>query len=314
MHEYDQRQMRRHHIIEQRKKEIYEVIPQYKEIENRIASESIKLGIASLSGNPLSSDAIDGLKETIEDLKRQKKLLLTSAGYSINYLDPNYECPYCKDTGFIGNEPCHCFKKAKIESIYKNTTAKMLNKDETFENISHEYQIGEDLRRFISAEKTCREFVDNFEFEYKNLLFKGNPGTGKTFLSNCIANALIQKGYTILYFSSESLFENISSYVFSKDKSLMNNPLNDIYSCDLLIIDDLGSEFTNQFVISELFSIINERHMMKKHTIISTNLETKDIPERYTERTFSRINAYYDAYDLEGEDIRKYKKRIEQRK
>ena len=312
MQEYDRRQMDRHRLIEARKKEIYEVLPEYRELENKIASESIKAGLASLSGG---SDAdTESLKDTIEELKRKKGLLLTGAGYSINYLNPPYICPDCKDTGFIGTEMCHCFKQAKLDSTYRQSNAKMLLKEETFENISHEYHTGEELTHFIEAEKASRNLVANFEFEHGNILFKGTAGTGKSYLSNCIANALIQKGYSVIYFSAVSLFEKISSYKFGKDKYFTDNPLQDIYTCDLLVIDDLGSELTNQFVCSELFSIVNERHLRDKSTVISTNLDYSEISLRYTERTFSRIYSYYDVFDLSGNDIRVYKKRIEQRK
>ena len=312
MQEYDRRQMDRHRLIEARKKEIYEVLPEYRELENKIASESIKAGLASLSGG---SDAdTESLKDTIEELKRKKGLLLTGAGYSINYLNPPYICPDCKDTGFIGTEMCHCFKQAKLDGTYRQSNAKMLLKEENFENISHEYHTGEELTHFIEAEKASRNLVANFEFEHGNILFKGTAGTGKSYLSNCIANALIQKGYSVIYFSAVSLFEKISSYKFGKDKYFTDNPLQDIYTCDLLVIDDLGSELTNQFVCSELFSIVNERHLRDKSTVISTNLDYSEISLRYTERTFSRIYSYYDVFDLSGNDIRVYKKRIEQRK
>jgi len=299
--------MERHRLIEQRKKEIYEAIPQYKEIENQIASESIKAGIAALS----SESALNGLNDTIDELARKKNLLLTQAGYSINYLNPPYICPYCKDTGFIGSERCHCFKQAVLEHTYMQSNAMTLLKNETFDNISHEYHTGEELTNFLEAEKASRNLVANFDYDHTNILFKGTAGTGKSFLSNCIANELIKNGYSVIYFSSVALFEKLSSYKFSKDKSFMDNPLKDIYSCDLLVIDDLGSELTNQFVISELFSIINERFLRKRSTVISTNLNFNDISERYTERTFSRLYSYYDVYDLSGNDVRVYKKRFE---
>ena len=304
--------MERHRLIEKRKKEIYETIPEYRDIDNKIASESIKAGLAALSTNaPADTEA---LTDAIEELTRKKALLLTGAGYSINYLNPPYVCPDCKDTGYIGNEVCHCFKQAMLDNTYQQSNASMLLKEENFDTLSHEYHTGEELTKFIEAEKASINFVLNFETENTNILFKGTAGTGKSFLSNCIANELIKKGYSVIYSSSVSLFEKISSYTFSKDKSSLDNPLKDIYTCDLLVIDDLGSELTNQFVCSELFSIVNERHLRDKSTVISTNLDFSEISARYTERTFSRLYSYYDIYDLSGNDVRIYKKRIENRK
>ena len=312
MHIYDRRQMERYRLIEQRKKEIYEKIPKYREIDNKIASESIKAGLASLSGNSASDSA--SLTDTIEDLKRQKGLLLIGAGYSINYLNPDYVCKDCKDTGYIGNEICHCFKQAMLDLTYRQSNAKMLLKEENFDTLSHEYHTGEELTKFIEAEKAARNLVANFDSIHGNILFKGTAGTGKSFLSNCIANELIQRGCSVIYFSSVSLFEKISSYTFNKDKNNTDNPLKDIYTCDLLVIDDLGSELTNQFVCSQLFSVVNERHLRNKSTVISTNLDLSELSARYTERVFSRLYSYYDIYDLSGNDVRIYKKRIENRK
>ena len=312
MHIYDRRQMERYRLIEQRKKEIYEKIPKYREIDNKIASESIKAGLASLSGNSTSDSA--SLTDTIEDLKRQKGLLLIGAGYSINYLNPDYVCKDCRDTGYIGNEICHCFKQAMLDLTYRQSNAKMLLKEENFDTLSHEYHTGEELTKFIEAEKAARNLVANFDSIHGNILFKGTAGTGKSFLSNCIANELIQRGCSVIYFSSVSLFEKISSYTFNKDKNNTDNPLKDIYTCDLLVIDDLGSELTNQFVCSQLFSVVNERHLRNKSTVISTNLDLSELSARYTERVFSRLYSYYDIYDLSGNDVRIYKKRIENRK
>ncbi len=312
MHIYDRRQMERYRLIEQRKKEIYEKIPKYREIDNKIASESIKAGLASLSGNSASDSA--SLTDTIEDLKRQKGLLLIGAGYSINYLNPDYVCKDCRDTGYIGNEICHCFKQAMLDLTYRQSNAKMLLKEENFDTLSHEYHTGEELTKFIEAEKAARNLVANFDSIHGNILFKGTAGTGKSFLSNCIANELIQRGCSVIYFSSVSLFEKISSYTFNKDKNNTDNPLKDIYTCDLLVIDDLGSELTNQFVCSQLFSVVNERHLRNKSTVISTNLDLSELSSRYTERVFSRLYSYYDIYDLSGNDVRIYKKRIENRK
>ncbi len=312
MHIYDRRQMERYRLIEQRKKEIYEKIPKYREIDNKIASESIKAGLASLSGNSASDSA--SLTDTIEDLKRQKGLLLIGAGYSINYLNPDYVCKDYRDTGYIGNEICHCFKQAMLDLTYRQSNAKMLLKEENFDTLSHEYHTGEELTKFIEAEKAARNLVANFDSIHGNILFKGTAGTGKSFLSNCIANELIQRGCSVIYFSSVSLFEKISSYTFNKDKNNTDNPLKDIYTCDLLVIDDLGSELTNQFVCSQLFSVVNERHLRNKSTVISTNLDLSELSSRYTERVFSRLYSYYDIYDLSGNDVRIYKKRIENRK
>lgn len=312
MHEYDVRQMQRHRLIEQRKKEIYDNIPAYREIDNEIASVSIKMGMAALSDENIS---VEELSDKIEALRTRKQLLLTEAGYSINYLDPPYQCSFCKDTGFTGSEMCHCFRQAILDCSYKQTSIKALLEEENFDTLSHEYHTGEELTRFIKAEETSRKLVDEFGKTYMNILFMGTVGTGKSFLSNCIANELIKKGHSVIYFSAVSLFDSISSYKFQKgSKDPSENPTGDIYNCDLLVIDDLGSEVVNSFVCSELFTIINERHLRHKDTVISTNLSLTDLNERYSGRIFSRMYSYYEICSLSGNDIRVHIKRFENRK
>lgn len=310
LHEYDVRQMDRHRLIEERKKEIYEKIPGYKELDNEIASVSIKSAMAALSDGASTDD----LSERIEKLRTEKKLLLTGAGYSVNYLEPPYICSYCKDTGYIGTEICHCFKQAMLDYSYKQTTIKSLLAEENFDTLSHEYHTGEELTRFIRAEEAAHRMVDTIDTDYMNILFMGSVGTGKSFLSNCIANELIKKGHSVIYFSSESLFDNLSAYKFKKPgREVSDSLINDLYTSDLLIIDDLGSEMNNSFVSSELFSIINERHLRHKNTVISTNYTLQQLSTEYSSRIFSRIYSYYEIYSLsfDGTDIRVYKKRNE---
>lgn len=312
LHEYDERQKNRQTLIIERKKEIYEKLPEYKVLDNKIASESIRMGIAALS----EGASTDELADVIEDLRIKKNLLLTEAGYSINYLEPPYVCPFCKDTGYVGNnELCSCFKQAILDFSYEQSNIKDMLSKENFDTLSHEYHTGEDLTRFMAAEKVARNFVANFDVEYKNLLFYGAVGTGKSFLSNCIANELLKSGHSVIYFSASSLFETISSYKFKKSgKEVSERTMSDIYNCDLLVIDDLGTELTNQFVITELFSILNERYLNRKSTVISSNYSLAEIDDKYTNAIFSRIYSRYEICELSGTDIRVYKKRIENRK
>ena len=151
--------------------------------------------------------------------------------------------------------------------------------------------------------------------DYQNLLFYGTVGTGKSFLSNCIASELIKKGHSVIYFSSGDLFSKISEYAFRKNgKTSDTSPYEEIYNCDLLVLDDLGTELTNSFVISQLFTCLNERHLRRKSTIISTNLVMDYLRDRYDDRIFSRIISNYDVCKLSGQDVRIYKKRMMNRK
>lgn len=309
---YNRRRLDARKQLEERTREIYEKLTEYKHLDELTASISVSQGKKRLTGE---IDTLDELKDILEDLNRQKKLLLTAAGYSVNYLDPVYTCSYCKDTGFIEGEKCHCFKQAMLDMLYEQSNIREVLLNESFEDISFAYQQGDDLLRLQNAVNNSKKFVENFDLDYQNLLFYGTVGTGKSFLSNCIASALIEKGHSVIYFSAGDLFAKISEYAFRKNgRDSDSNPYEDIYNCDLLVLDDLGTELTNSFVVSQLFTCLNERHLRRKSTIISTNLPMEDLRDRYSDRIFSRIISNYDICKLSGQDVRIYKKRMTNRK
>lgn len=309
---YNRRRLDARKLLEERTQEVYDKLPEYKELDELTATLSVQQGKKNILGE---SNALDELKDILEDLNRQKKLLLTGAGYSVNYLDPVYTCSYCKDTGFIDGEKCHCFKQAMLNMLYEQSNIREVLLNESFDDVSYEYQQGEDLTRLQNAVEKSKNFTKNFDLDYQNLLFYGTVGTGKSFLSNCIANALIKKGHSVIYFSAGDLFAKLSEFAFRKNgKEPGTNPYEDIYNCDLLVLDDLGTELTNSFVVSQLFTCLNERHLRRKSTVISTNLPLEDLRDRYSDRIFSRIVSNYDICKLSGQDVRIYQKRMTNRK
>ncbi len=309
---YNRRRLDARKLLEERTREVYDKLPEYKNLDELTATLSVQQGKKNILGE---SNALDELKDILEDLNRQKKLLLTGAGYSVNYLDPVYTCSYCKDTGFIDGEKCHCFKQAMLNMLYEQSNIREVLLNESFDDVSYAYQQGEDLTRLQNAVEKSRNFTENFDLDYQNLLFYGTVGTGKSFLSNCIANALIKKGHSVIYFSAGDLFAKLSEFAFRKNgKESGTNPYEDIYNCDLLVLDDLGTELTNSFVVSQLFTCLNERHLRRKSTVISTNLPLEDLRDRYSDRIFSRIVSNYDICKLSGQDVRIYQKRMTNRK
>lgn len=312
MRNYEKKQSKNAYLLNKRYKEILEKIPEYQEIDHAISSLCMEKGRQLLNGD---SQATASLHEQVASLSAQKKRLLMDAGYPDNYLEPFYDCPLCKDTGFIEGEKCSCFKQAIINLLYEQSNIKEMLKEENFSKLSMEYYIGEDLERFSQAVDGSRKFIADFNLDYHNLFFYGTVGTGKSFLSSCIARELIDKGHSVIYFSSLKLFDTLSKMTFEhRNKEELNRIYDDLYNCDLLIIDDLGTELTNSFVTSSLFSCLNERHLRKNPTIISTNLSLEELSMRYSERIFSRITSYFDLYKLTGQDIRMHKKRIANRK
>lgn len=309
---YEEKQLHNRHLLEQRQAQVYSAVPEYEELEHLIAGVSVSQGKKLLDGD---EHALEDLKKQLSILSAKKNQALLSAGFPPDYLSGVYECPDCKDTGYIGLEKCHCFREKIIEILYSQSNIHENLKTENFQNLSYEYYDGEPLRLFQSAVMNCKEFVKSFNSDYHNLFFYGTVGTGKSFLSCCVAKELIESGQSVIYFSSSGLFDLLSQQTFhNNNKSSLTGLYEDLYGCDLLIIDDIGTELTNAFVTSQLFACLNERHLRKKATIISTNLSLEGIRDRYSDRIFSRITSNYNLLKLIGPDIRMTKKRLLNRK
>ena len=304
------------HTLESRKAEVYQAVPEYRELEDSISTLSVSAAKAMLAGD---DNARDRLHDSLLHIRQRQQALLTSAGLPVDYLKPIYRCPACEDTGYITDEnnlkqKCSCFRQREISILYSQSNIQDMISRENFSTLSSEYYQGEDLRRFESAVDLCRNFIKNFNQDYHNILFYGTVGTGKSFLSGCIAKELIDKGYSVIYFSSSGLFDMLARYSFDyKEKEALQDFCEDIYGCDLLIIDDLGTEITNTFVSSQLFSCLNERGLRKRAMIISTNLSLEELRDRYSDRIFSRITSSFSLCKLTGQDIRICKKRNRQR-
>jgi len=310
---YNQTALKNKHLSDLRYQEVYSLLPYFQNIDHEIASLSVECGKKLLNDQIAS---LEQLKERIHELSQKRKELLLSLGYPADYLEPVYTCPDCKDTGYINNQKCHCFKQLVIEMLYSSSNLESNSSEETFEHFNLGYysdQFKDDstgLTALAAAKRAyaaSKDFVDTFDSEFKNLFFYGRAGVGKTFLSNCIARELINTSHSVIYFSAPQLFNTLAKSSFDHD--VESNELSEyIYDCDLLIIDDLGTELTNSFVSSQLFSCINERILKKRSTIISTNISINKLVDTYSERTFSRISSNYTMLKLIGEDIRLLKR------
>lgn len=305
---YEEKQTHNMRLLMQRRQQIYSQLPEYQALEASVGATSVAHGRLLLEGDEA---ALADLRQQLAQNASQRKTLLAQAGYPADYLEPSYDCPDCQDTGYIGGEKCHCFRQQEITLLYEQSGIQAMIARENFDTLSTAYYEGEDLQRFENAVSISHKFVDNFKKSYQNLLFYGTVGTGKSFLSGCIARELLSQGLAVIYFSANGLFENLARYSFdAKSKETLYNFCKDIYNSDLVIIDDLGTEVTNSFVTSQLFSLIGERHLRQKATIISTNLNLEEMRDRYSDRIFSRITSNYSLCKLTGPDIRMYRRRI----
>ncbi|MBR3637869.1 MAG: ATP-binding protein [Lachnospiraceae bacterium] len=308
--EYKERQLESSRMISLRYKEVCQKIPSYRLTEEEIVSLSAEMARAKIRKDEPKIKEID---ERLEELRLKQKLSLTDAGFSINYLEPVYQCSLCKDTGFIDGNRCSCLKMRIIEKMFEQSSIREMLANDNFENMQTDLQVGEAGRQFDKAAGKAKKFVENFGKAYSNLCFSGTVGTGKTFLSNCIFGELLKQGYSYVYFSAPTLFSELADYKFRRTNNDLN-PLEILHSCDLLVIDDLGTEITNSFTASELLTLLNERHKSRKSTIISTNLSLEELCERYSERVFSRLFSNFDICTLSGQDIRLYLKQMQNRK
>ena len=267
--------------------------------------------VSLISGN--SQDYTSLLKS----LNDQKANLLISAGKPADYLDPVYTCTQCHDTGYINSRKCSCFNKKAIDLVYHDSNLKNITDNENFDTFSYEWYDNttpdpsngltpyHNMQRIVDI---CHKFVDNFDKEAANILFFGGTGTGKTFLSNCIARELLNTSHSVIYLTAIELFTTFQRQDFSRFGEDKDSDANYLSDCDLLIIDDLGTEVGNTYTNSKLFYVINERMLKKKSTIISTNLSLSEIRDSYSERIFSRITSSYTILKVFGSDIRMMKK------
>ncbi len=309
MRQYDKRQMNRIKEIARRKNEIFQVSPEYARLDGEVASVCIR-AFESSEDSSVASSVID----TLAEIRAKKAEIMAALGYPADYLYPPFECEDCKDTGYIGQNRCHCFMQAVNELLFNQ--AGLMPSDICFDTFSLSYysndiKDGEQMSPRMLAQRafdTAKSYVLNFgQKPAANLIFSGDTGTGKTFLSTCIAKELLDKGFSVVYLTAAHLFEISERNTFEHDESYRSE-YERLFSCDLLVIDDLGTEFGNRFTCSQFFTCINERLISGLGTIISTNLNMKDLVDQYTERVTSRLTSSYTWCKLIGSDIRVTKK------
>ncbi len=313
--EYNAKQIKNQHMVDDRMKEVYGKDHRLKSIDDKISSCSLSQARKLLNGD---ITALSTLRSQLTDFRQQRLDILKELGYSEQYFEPSYECADCKDTGYIGNERCHCFKQRAIDLVYTQSNIRSILKNENFETFSYDYYSDTQrnpatgltaLKTMQNAVTDCRKFIHEFDSVFSNLFFYGDTGVGKTFLSNCVAKELLDTGHSVIYFTAFQLFDIFKRNTFYKatEADIIAAHQN-IFDCDLLIIDDLGTEIPNSFTVSQLFLCLNERMIRRKSTIISTNLTLNQVAQLYSERTFSRLSSSYVMLKLFGDDIRIQKK------
>jgi DNA replication protein DnaC len=315
LREYEALQSRAEKEKKERAEKIHRKIPRIREIDDTISRLGLECTSYSIGLKPSEQkEYLEAFAWKVEKLKHEKTALLKDHGYPPDYMEIKYQCQNCSDTGYIGQKKCACFRQRLIDRAYNQSNLGSVLSRENFGTFDINLFPDEKFQghsktprqNMLDILSRCEAFTHNFEKDNgENLLLYGGTGLGKTFLCNCIAKKLLDKGKTVLYLTAFKLFRILEEYRFRPMDAAPNKEMLDfILTCDLLIIDDLGTELANSFTNSELFNIINTRLLERKKTIISTNLQPNDLIDIYGQRVFSRISARYRALEFYGHDLR----------
>lgn len=292
-----------------RSQEIRLQIPEVDEIQSKLAQTGLEIS-RMFFFKENTEEKLEELRNRNRELIAKRGEILKAHGYDEDYMKPHFVCEACEDRGYIGGRMCTCHRQL-LKDIMRNEMSRLAPLAKcTFDNFSLEYYSDKPMENNIvpkqRAEKifdTCRKYAQNFSQNSKNLLFFGGAGLGKTHLSLAIMNVVINKGYDVCYGTSQNICDDLQSEQFGRTDNLVYTK-NQIMNCDLLVLDDLGTEIDNQYSIATLYNIINTRILSSKPTIISTNYSMISLENKYDKRITSRLTGEYIAFYFIGNDIR----------
>ena len=299
--------------FENRLQRVYARAPYVRALDmelRRTMSELI--GIALGSDNALG---IEDIRLRNVELQEERRSEIVRAGFPEDYLDEKYMCPVCKDTGYIDLKMCDCLaclykeeQRASLSSLFKLGDETFDSFDLSYYDDTPSYDTGLSPRRSMEVVyETCVEYARKFGEKSMNLFFNGAPGLGKTFLSACIARVVADNGYSVVYDMAASIFAKFEDARFLRtdNPEKIRDETKRYLECDLLIIDDLGTELTTAFTISTLYEIINTRLLTSRKTVVNSNLTLHELNRRYSEQIMSRLEGEYQVLTFYGDDIRK---------
>lgn len=307
--------------VERMRRQAYERQPKLLQLDKRLQATMAQLVAATLrqGGDPVR--AVQEVREKNLDLQQERAVLLGSLGLPPDALDDKPACPLCGDTGWRGAQMCQCLKKLCAQEQIQELSKLLDLGEQSFDSFRMDYYSetpypGKGTSPRKNMELTydvCLNYAQKFEScLFRNLLMSGPPGLGKTFLSACIARAVSEHGYSVVYDTAGNIFAQFEAKKFMRDSADGQDARDETrryLNCDLLIVDDLGSELTTQFTQSALYELINTRLVAERHTVISTNLSLEEIARRYNPQIASRIEGEYHVLHFFGDDIRMLKKR-----
>lgn len=310
--EYETKYIEAREAAERRRAELHAAFPEVAEFDAALHRNGVALLRASVGGGADAGRRLAALRAENEAILSARGEFLTAHGYPADYSEVHYACPQCGDTGYVDLRMCDCMRRALILAGFESSGLGRLLESQTFETFSLDYY-RRDPAHYATMQRnyeTMYRYAHEFTADRcSNLVLFGGTGLGKTHLSSAVARVVIERGYDVCYATAVGL---IADYEYDRFKSgkgdAADSPALDRYTdCDLLIIDDLGSEVVNQFTVSVLYNLINVRLNRAKSTIISTNLTQKELRDRYWDRITSRILGEYRPLLFVGVDVRAQK-------
>ncbi len=291
----------------------YALRPRLREIDRALRGTSAKLAmlIFRQDGDPQAELA--QLRAENEALQNERQWILDEAELPEGYLDDSPVCTLCGGTGYQGSRMCECLRELCRQEQKRELSALLPTGRERFENFSLELypdrfypEYGTTARTLMQKNLAfCRKYAQEFRPGARSLLFSGATGLGKTFLSGCVARQVSENGYSVVYVTAGKLFSDFEAVKFERAEA---GSLRDYRDCELLIVDDLGTEMTTEFVKASLYELVNTRLLERRTSLISTNLNEDNLEARYGGQIASRLLGGYRVIYFLGDDIRRKKK------
>lgn len=298
---------------ENRREKIYSRLPRVREIETQLASTGITAAKAVLNGSDTKTELIR-LKDENLKLQGELKVLLVQNGFTLQDLDEQYFCPKCRDKGYIDGKMCSCMKTLLRDIAYEQLNALSPLALSTFETFDLRYYSDKPdadgnipRKRLEKFYNFCKNYAETFNGSNRSILMEGGTGLGKTHLSLAVAQRVIDRGFGVIYCSAPNILAVLEKEHFSRDP--VSSTQKHLEECDLLIIDDLGTEFATQFTRTCMYNLINTRLSRNKSTIINTNLSVSEMRKAYSERFVSRMIGEHYYLEFIGDDVRIAKRR-----
>ena len=314
--QYQQDRDARRLELERREEEVYRRLPRVEAIDRELRGTAAKIVLAAFQQDGDAEEALQELQQNNLELQRERAELLVGGGWSFDYLDGAPACPHCRDSGYLPDgRPCQC-----LSAYYTREQNRRLSKlldlgNQSFSTFSFDWYSPEvwaeygrsPLENMRMVRAICAEYARSFGRRDGSLLFTGAPGLGKTFLSACIAREVSEHGFSVVYDTASHIFQQFESAKFGRENPYEEDPdreINRYLNCDLLLMDDLGTEMTTSLIPPVFYRIVNDRLLNHRRTVLSTNLTVEQLGQRYGGAVLSRIRGEYQTLLFFGDDIR----------